>query len=297
MSINCILSNFQELTSEQESNLERNIVWLFGGPRSGTSWLALQLLSFQTNSIDELHIEEHLSMPAMEYKDRFVRRIDNPQKSPNYFFSEKYKDTWMHFLKKLILNRIYAQTKDLSRKTIIKEVCSFGSTDILSDCLSNSKIIILLRDGRDVIDSLYDARGEEGFMTKNLDLKPILNKHEFLKEKSQKWVIRTENFLKAFENHAEGLRYMIRYEDLRKDTLTELEKLYRFLKIDIPKEELQEIVTKYSFENIPTEDKGKGKFARSATSENWKNNFTEEEKGLTNSIMGDLLKKLGYPLD
>ena len=39
-----------ELTAEEESILEKNLVWVFGSARGGTTWLALQLMSYQTNS-------------------------------------------------------------------------------------------------------------------------------------------------------------------------------------------------------------------------------------------------------
>ena len=36
------------LNSEDELKLEKNIVWLFSYPRSGSQWLGTQLLSFKT---------------------------------------------------------------------------------------------------------------------------------------------------------------------------------------------------------------------------------------------------------
>ena len=223
-------NEINELTKEQESILEKNLVWLFGSTRGGTSWVGLQLLSYQTISINEPHIDEHLAMRAGEIHDRFVRRIDNPQQSPEYFFSEKYSTVWRYFLKKLLLNRFYAQTKNLTHKTIVKEVCHFGSADILLDCLKNSRVIVLLRDGRDIIDSLLDARSKEGWMTK-AGLPPITKKKElpnkdnfiptptrltFIKNQSKAWVIRNENFLKAFHNCRKQLRYIVKYEDILK---------------------------------------------------------------------------------
>jgi len=51
---------------------------------------------------------------------------------------------------------------------------------------------------------------------------------------------------------------------------------------------------RYSFENIPTDQKGKGKFARSASPGKWKENFNEEEQEVINDIMKETLKELGY---
>lgn len=300
--------NIPELTAQQESIFEKNIVWLFGSARGGTTWTASQLLSFQTNSINEPHIEEHLGMRAREINERFVRRIDNPQKNSGYFFSDQYKDVWTYYLKKLILHRFYAQTQDIFHKTIIKEVCQFGSADILSACMNNSRIIILLRDGRDIVDSLLDARSKGGWMTER-GLYPITqdgSKKEnqgffqtptrllYMTNQSEAWVVRNENFLKAYNNHHKELRYMIKYEDLLKNTFDELRNLYNFIDIDISEDKLQKIVTKFSFENMSTEEKGEGKFLRSASPGRWRENFSEDEKKKINKIMRKMLQKLGY---
>jgi len=103
-----------------------------------------------------------------------------------------------------------------------------------------------------------------------------------------------ELLMKTFEEHKENLRYLLRYEDLRKNTITELQKVYQFLEIEVDKETLTEIVNKYSFENIPQEEKGKREFRRFATPGMWKENFNEDEKMLINGIVKDTLKKLGY---
>jgi len=76
-------SEIKELTPKQELILEKNITWLFGAARSGTSWLALELLSFGTKRISEPLLERHLSVPAGIQDLRF---IDNPAKNSSYFF-------------------------------------------------------------------------------------------------------------------------------------------------------------------------------------------------------------------
>ena len=44
------------------------------------------------------------------------------------------------------------------------------------------------------------------------------------------------------------------------------------------------------------EEKGRGKFTRSATPGKWKENFSEEEIKIMDQEMGDLLKNLGYEI-
>ena len=287
--------NVPQLSDDEELIFEKNLVWVFGSARGGTTWVARDLLSYNTDSINEPHIDEHLAARANEIHDKIVRRIDTNSSYSDYFFSEKYRETWIFYLRKLILHRFYAQTKRLDRKTIIKEVDTWGTADILSECLSNSKIIILLRDGRDVIDSLIDARKADGFMTKNSDMTPLPGgRNAFIISHSKLWVTRNEIFLKAYNNRNKTLRYMVKYENLLDNTFDELKKLYNFIEIDISDEELQKIVKKYSFANIPKKEKGSGKFVRSATPGLWKKNFSNKEKDIMKNIMLETLVKLGY---
>ena len=283
-------SEITELTPEQEVILEKNITWLFGTARSGTTWLALQLLQYRTKSISEPLLERHLSVPAGIQDLRF---IDNPQKNPSYFFSEEYKKTWMFFLRKLILNRIFSEVQSIHKWIIIKELITWGGCEILSECLKNSKIIILLRDGRDVVDSGVEATSPGGFMTKKLGLNPKSRPAKII-EQSKIWTSATKDLLKSYDKKPKDLRYKIKYEDLRKNTLEELKKIYKFLEIDVPIDKLQKIVTNFTFENLPPEQKGPGKFARSATPGKWKDNFNDEEKKVMEEIMGPTLRMLGY---
>jgi len=103
-----------------------------------------------------------------------------------------------------------------------------------------------------------------------------------------------ENCSSTFQNHDKNLRYKIKYEDLRKNTFEEIKKVYQFLEIDISEEELQTLVSRHSFENIPEKNKGKGKFARSASPGKWKENLTEEEKSVMEKVMTRMLTNLGY---
>lgn len=288
------IKNF-ELNPEEEEIFEKNISWLFGNARGGTTWVALQLLSHNTISINEPHIEEHLSVRAVkDKKASFARIIDNPHKNPDYFFSQEYKNVWLRFLKKLILNRFYSQTKDIEKKVIIKEPCAIGATDVLTQCMPNSKSIILLRDGRDVLDSIYDAQTKNGFMIKADNRKPITERMEFLEKNSRLWAHRTEHFLETYNNLPSNLRYIVKYEDILANTTSELEKIYKFLEIKITKEEIEKIVTKYDFDKIPAGKKGSGKFHRSASPGKWKDHFNQEEQELMNEIMENTLKKAGY---
>jgi len=286
----------KELTTEEEDTLEKNLVWICSSARSGSTWLGRDLLSHETKYINEPTITDHLATISSYHDDKITRMIDRAKNVGSYFFSDMYKDTWKFFLRKLILNRIHAEMEDLSSKIIIKEASEIDASDIISECLPNSKLIILLRDGRDIIDSDLDGRQKGGWMIKQTGAKSIgeKNRKPYIERRAKRWYSLATNLIKTMEVHNSNLLLVIKYEDLRKNTLVELKKLYDFLEIKILDEKIMEIIDKFSFEKIPTGQKGKGKFYRSASPGKWKESFSSDEKVIIDRIMGPTLKKLGY---
>jgi len=281
------------LTEDQEDILEKNMVWVFGTPRSGSTWLCTQLLKSKETAIwDEPWIGQNLA---------YIRRFGIEGKHWNefngYFFSQKYKhNSWLPALRKFILARTFSETFNFDEKIIIKEPNGSLGSNLIMECLPNSKLIFLLRDGRDVVDSMIDSHREDSW---NEHLKPLKTKEariNKIKQNSQMWQRFTNVVDITYQNHNPKLKLLVKYEDLRQKPFEELKKIYNFLEINLSDEEIKEIVEKYSFENIPDSQKGKGKFLRTATTGQWRENFTSEEQELMNSIISKKLEKYGYAI-
>jgi hypothetical protein len=285
----------KELEEKHEEVLEKNLVWVFAFPRSGTQWFGTQLLTYGTNILTGPSVGIHLGSVQGGMENKFLRNIEFLHKEPGYFFSDLYKKTWTYYLRKLILNRIHAQFQDLSRKIIIPDPEGSEGADIIAECLPKSKIILLLRDGRDSVDSVVDAFRSDTWYTKQ-GINPPNDPSRLItvKRAATRWVKRMEILSRAYQNHPKELRLKIKYEDLRKNTKEELGKIYKFIGIDIPENELEFLVNKYSFENIPDKKKGAGKVTRSAAPGKWKEHFTDEEIKTMREIMGDTLVNFGY---
>ena len=279
----------EELTSNQEKILEENIVWAFGSlePTSFVTRLLSNHFATLNQPLFALFLNGFLITKEM------TTSLEFHQNRFDYFFNYGYKDIWQFYLRKLILNRIYAQFRDLSKKIIIKEPNGSLAADIIAECFPHSKIVIVLRDGRDIVDSKIDANLEEGWIAKRRGFVNF-DRLGFIKDRARSWALLIQILMNTYEHHSDELRYLLRYEDLRKNTVRELQKIYSFLDIDIKKEELERLASKYSFENIPDDLKGKGKNRRSATPGKWKENFSDEEKKIMTKIMGTMLNKLGY---
>jgi len=282
------------LTPEQELIFEKNLVWVLSSPRSGSTWLAKELLSNQTTVLDEPYLGFHLaSLGAITGNSEMSEQHRN---RPDYFFSKDYETSWKFYLRKLILNRIFSQFTDLSKKILIKEPNGSEGSDNILRCLPSSKFILVLRDGRDVVDSLLDSRLPGGWNTNEHYVLTVTQetKNEFMKRFATHWKNRMKILLDAYENHPKELRIKLRYEDLRTNTTEELIKLYDFIGIETPKHVIDELIEMYKFENVPKEDKGPGKGKRYASPGLWKENFTNDEKKILEELMGDTLRSLGY---
>jgi len=284
------------LTPQQEAILEKNLVWILASPRSGTTWLATELLSNHTICFHEPLIGQHLgwSKPSGLHQ---VRRIDIEKDRPHYFFSEKFKFIWQYYLKKLILHRIFFQFPTLEKKIVVKEPNGSLGADIIAGCLPKSKIIVMLRDGRDILLSQLIALSKGGYAAENdKNFEPLSGRRRlnFIKEQSIRWSELVEILMKAYNSHPENLRLLIRYEDLLENTLHELKKIYNFLEIPIDKNEIINIIKKYSFENLSPESKGIGTTRQFAKAGKWKEVFSQEEQKIIEEFEGNKLSELGY---
>jgi len=55
-----MVDSLVKLSEKEENILEKNLVWIFGTHRSGTTWLATELLSYKTYAWNEPYIGGHL---------------------------------------------------------------------------------------------------------------------------------------------------------------------------------------------------------------------------------------------
>lgn len=277
------------LTADEEHVLEQRMIWILGYIRSGTTWLGRDLLQHKTNVYWH---EPYLGWHLDAIKEWHWGRED-------YFFSYYHKHNWLPWLKKLILERTYSQVQTLEKNVIIKEPNGSGSAETIMQCFPGSKLIFLLRDGRDVVDSILDAHQPNSWNADNpiTKFEPVLSnemRDKVIEQYSSEWVRITKIVWQAYNDHNPKLRLLVKYENLRENTFYELKKIYRFLEIDILDSELHAIIKSASFDSIPSSQKGSGKFYRSASPGGWEKNLNQHEKTLMLSVMSDTLVKMNY---
>jgi len=100
-----------------------------------------------------------------------------------------------------------------------------------------------------------------------------------------------ESAWRAYDAH-KGPKVLVRYEELRADTLGEMRRIYSVL--EVPEEELRRAVEKHSWENVPEEEKGEGTFYRRGTPDGWKEDLTPKRVEMVERTTASLLERF-YP--
>jgi hypothetical protein len=283
--------------------LEEKLVWIFGSPRSGSSWL-MRLLGSRREvaPINESYLPAHLvpiggEVEAGEYYEQGERAGD-----PSYFFARDYMPGLRPLLRELALRGFLNQLhqmgyEPLPRWVAIKEPNGSHAADTVVSLLPGSRVLFLLRDGRDVVDSLLDAMlGSESWWTERTRSlgRPPQGRLEFVSQHANLWVRRTMATQRAFEMLPDEQRLLVRYEELLADTAGQLRRIFDWLGLQVDKRAVLEVVRRYAFKSVPDERRGRGRDMRAATPGLWRQNLTAEERRTMDEIMGPKLAELGY---
>lgn len=101
------------------------------------------------------------------------------------------------------------------------------------------------------------------------------------------------NARRAYEAH-KGHKAIVRYEDLRADTLATMQSLCAALGIPAEEEQLVRVIEKHSWERVPQEEKGTGKFYRKAEPGGWREDLTPKQVQIVQEITAPVLEEF-YP--
>lgn len=287
------------------------LAWIFGSSRSGSSWLLRMLSELdRVVPVDDPHIGHHLGVwrpiplawATAKHLPKLGTLADYKRQKRDYLFSDEYRDTWMPKLRELIAARFEAQAaQDLAASepiedpiVVVKEPGSHAA-DTIMDLFPGSCLIFLLRDGRDVGDSWLDAyrygswATEEGAYPLDEAGRPAL-----IRWQSSVWLHRTEVVQRTYERTDPERRVMIRYEELRADPATALERICAVLGIDAGPGVLERIARGNAFSRVPKSHRGAGREIRRAKPRGWASHMTREEIIDMHEILAPKLDELGY---
>ena len=268
-----------------------NIIWIFGSGRSGSTWLRSMMENLDRHQAWEEPMVGRLFGEFLnQAKQVDLRRSD-------FIMANATRKGWIRSIRNFVLDcASYAFPRvGASDYLVVKEPNGSMGAPLLMEALPESRMILLIRDPRDIVSSQLDAARQGGWMYERKESDvwkqkalPDNDPDTFVRNRSRKYLQHAGNAKKAYEAHR-GPKVLVRYEDLRTNALETMKRIYSTLGISIDEGELARVVEKHSWENVPEENKGDGKFYRKATPGGWREDLTPEQARIVEKVTAPLL--------
>ncbi len=267
------------------------MIWIFGTGRTGSTWLAAMMEEPEGHDV---------------WFEPRVGTIFDPQRfqrhgGKHFILASQYKDVWLRSIRNFILDGANARFPELAGGYLaVKEPGGSVGAGLIMEALPESGMVLLIRDPRDVVASWLDATRKGGWQTRRrgeggrrAESLAETNPNAFVRRHADAYLQHVGSARRAYEAH-EGRKVVVRYEDLRADTLGTIKRMYGELNVPVEEAKLAKAVEKHAWENIPEEEKGRGKFYRKATPEAWREDLTRRQVKTVERITAPLLEEF-YP--
>jgi sulfotransferase family protein len=287
---------------------ENRLAWIFGSSRSGSTWLLKMLSDLEgVVPVDDPHLGHHLGVwrpiplawAACDEPPELNTLLDLKAEEPGYFFAERHRGAWEEPLRQLIAARFEAQAAEAgvadpagAAAFVVKEPGSHVAP-FLAELFPRSKVIFLLRDGRDVVDSWLDAYSEGSWAIPGGAF-PVTEEGRIplIKWLSAVWAYRSRAVKQAHDSRDPADRILIRYEELRNQTEACMTRICEMVGVDPAP--APEVVAGHRFEKVPRTARGPRRVVRQARPGGWRDNLSAAEQAAMHEAMGDALAEFGY---
>ena len=268
-----------------------HIVWIFGTGRSGSTWLGSMMEGLDGCAMWNEPLVGNL------FGNFHYFRVGRRKTGRHYILGEPYKETWIGPMRDLVLGGAAARFPEVVEGgyLIVKEPNGSIGAPLLMEALPESRMIFLIRDPRDVVASSMDARSEGSWLSERREAQGRASKRDrnpnvYVRMRANSYVQQIEKTRQAYRAHG-GRKVLVRYEDLRADTLATMKRIYSELEMPVDERELARSVEKNAWENIPEEEKGEGKKRRKAKPGGWREDLTARQVEIVEDITAPLLNE------
>lgn len=269
-----------------------NIVWIFCVARSGSTWLASIMGEMGETGVWKEPRVGHLFGEFYE---------NNPKaktESANFIMGTPTRPAWIGSIRHFVLTGARYAFPALGPEDflVVKEPGGGVGAPFLMEALPESRMILLVRDPRDVVSSSLDATREGSWQKEQRRASGSGRKSltarrpdAVVKRSAKKYVRNMERARQAFDDHR-GPKSLVRYEDLLADTLGAMRRVYSELGMEAGGDAaLARAVEKHSWEAIPEDMKGQGKFYRKASPGGWEEDLTPGQVEIVEEVCAPLM--------
>jgi hypothetical protein len=292
-----------------------NIIWILGTARTGSTWLSSMMKSLKTHRRWNEPLVGELFGSFFYNLGLRWNEWTQPYSYKGFIFSSSYKEVWLNSIRSFVLDGAKARFPKMTHEQYLVVYEPNGSIGApwLLEALPESRMVFLVRDPRDVVASILDGFKKGGWLYAEEYLIPHDQDYviDYESSRPQEWPdspadtspdavveARANKYLRditsvkqAYEHHA-GPKVLVRYEDLRANTLDTMKHIYSTLQIPVDEEDLVRVVGEHAWERIPQDKKGRGKVLRKATPGGWREDLTPEQVKLIETITAPVLNEL-----
>ncbi len=200
------------------------VVWSFGSGRTGSSWLNAMLREL------EGHVNWGEPLVGKLFSDLYYGQTGSLNRDNKHFImGDPVKEVWLKSIRSFVLDGINARFPELKDEGYLMVTDPNGSVGapLIMEAMPESRMILLVRDPRDAVASslashqkngrLYKKVGEEARSTWGADEDP----DTFVEGRANFYAANVGSAKEAYATHP-GPKTILRYEDLRSDTLPRL---------------------------------------------------------------------------
>jgi hypothetical protein len=266
-----------------------DLIWIFGTARSGSTWLSAMIGTLD-NNVEWREPYVGALFGSFYYEGPFSRLRVREQTILN----DHHRDTWLTSIRTFVLDGAAARYPKFAERgyLVVKEPNGSVGAPLLMEALPESRMILLVRDPRDVVASVLDAAttpGSWGGGGRAYNGIP----NDLVRQRSNLYLRAVGNSKQAYELH-KGPKAFVKYENLRADTVSVLEQICSALEVQVSSKDIARAVKRHSWDNIPEEKKGQGKFYRKGIPGSWREDLSPEQIDIVEEITAPLLEEF-YP--